>query len=290
MDCRAVFVSQCGQDYFTGIAGSAEQQKRYEGLLYAAGVERVVYGPEEAEYLIRELGSELRWAFLSFPNVADQFIPRIRAHAPWATVMYDMVDFHSLRKSREANLRSDAALQAEAERMRQIELTNAKAADVTVAISDSERPQLLAIDPNLVLEVIPNVFDLPINARLQIDGRSGLLFVGGFQHPPNLDAVLWFVHDIWPRILSQDREMVLRIVGSDLSEGIVSVLKQPGVEVLGYVPDLTGLFAYSRMSVAPLRYGAGVKGKVGQSIAYGLPVVTTKIVPKAWLLKTVNTS
>jgi hypothetical protein len=50
--------------------------------------------------------------------------------------MYDMVDFHSLRKSREANLRSDAALQAEAERMRQIELTNAKAADVTVAISD----------------------------------------------------------------------------------------------------------------------------------------------------------
>jgi O-antigen biosynthesis protein len=108
-------------------------------------------------------------------------------------------------------------------------------------------------------------------------GRSGLLFVGGFQHPPNLDAVLWFVHDIWPRILSQDREMVLRIVGSDLSEGIVSVLKQPGVEVLGYVPDLTGLFAYSRMSVAPLRYGAGVKGKVGQSIAFGLPVVTTKI-------------
>jgi O-antigen biosynthesis protein len=164
MDCRAVFVSQCGQDYFTGIAGSAEQQKRYEGLLYAAGVERVVYGPEEAEYLIRELGSELRWAFLSFPNVADQFIPRIRAHAPWATVMYDMVDFHSLRKSREANLRSDAALQAEAERMRQIELTNAKAADVTVAISDSERPQLLAIDPNLVVEVIPNVFDLPIRS------------------------------------------------------------------------------------------------------------------------------
>jgi hypothetical protein len=74
MDCRVVFVSQCGQDYFTGIAGSAEQQKRYEGLLYAAGVERVVYGPEEAEYLIRELGSELSWAFLSFPNVADQFI------------------------------------------------------------------------------------------------------------------------------------------------------------------------------------------------------------------------
>jgi len=184
MDCRVVFVSQCGQDYFTGIAGSAEQQKRYEGLLYAAGVERVVYGPEEAEYLIRELGSELSWAFLSFPNVADQFIPRIRAHAPWATVMYDMVDFHSLRKSREANLRSDAALQAEAERMRQIELTNAKAADVTVAISDSERQQLLAIDPNLVVEVIPNVFDLPINARLQIDGSERIAVCRRVSAPP----------------------------------------------------------------------------------------------------------
>ena len=276
-DLQVVFASQGSRKFCVRNAGSAKHQKRYEGLLYAAGVKRIAYGPEETEHLIRELGGELRWAFLSFPKVANQFIPPIRFHAPRATVMYDMVDFHSLRMSREARLKSDAALQAEAERMRLIELTNAKTADMTIAVSELERQELLSIDPNLVVEVIPNVFDLPIDARLQIDGRNGLLFVGGFRHSPNVDAVLWFVRDIWPRILSQRREMVFRIVGSNLSEESVPLLKRPGVEVLGYVPDLTSLFAYSRMSVAPLRYGAGVKGKVGQSMAYGLPVVTTKI-------------
>jgi hypothetical protein len=68
--------------------------------------------------------------------------------------------------------------------MRQIELTNAKAADVTVAISDSERQQLLAIDPNLVVEVIPNVFDLPINARLQIDGSERIAVCRRVSAPP----------------------------------------------------------------------------------------------------------
>ena len=277
MDLKVVFASQRSRRFFARSAGSAKHQERYESLLHAAGVKRIVYGPEETEHLIRELGSELRWAFLSFPKVANQFIAPIRFYAPGATVMYDMVDFHSLRMSREAGLKSDAALQAEAERMRLIELTNAKAADMTIAVSESERQGLHSVDPNLVVEVIPNVFDLPIDARLQIDGRSGLLFVGGFRHSPNVDAVLWFVRDVWPRILSQRREMVCRIAGSNLSAEIVALLKRPGVEVLGHVPDLTSLFASSRMSVAPLRYGAGVKGKVGQSMAYGLPVVTTKI-------------
>jgi len=277
MDHQVVFASQCSREDFAGIAGSAEHRKRYEDLLYATGVRGILYGPKEAEYLIRVLGSELRWAFLSFPNVADQFIPPIRSHAPCATVMYDMVDFHSLRMSREAKLKSDATLQAAAEHMRLTELANAKTADVTIAVSELERERLLAIDSSLVVEVIPNVFDLPSNARLQIDGRSGLLFVGGFRHSPNVDAVLWFVRDIWPRIRSQRPEMVFRIVGSNLSEQIICLLKQPGVEVLDYVSDLSGLFAYSRMSVAPLRYGAGVKGKIGQSMAYGLPIVTTRI-------------
>jgi glycosyltransferase involved in cell wall biosynthesis len=285
MDWRVVFASLCTLEHFTGMAGSAEYRKRYEGLLYDLGVEQIVYGAEQGEILIRALGNELHWAFLSFPGVAEQFIPPLRIHAPWANVIYDMVDFHALRMSREAELKSDKTLQANAERMRVIELTNAKIADVTVVTSEAERQVLLEIDPTLVVEVISNVFDLTNDPRLGVDDRSGLLFVGGFWHSPNEDAVLWFVRDVWPLILKQRPDMIFRVAGSNPSEQILALRCQPGIEVLGYVPSLTYLFDRSRMSVAPLRYGAGVKGKVGQSMAYGLPVVATAIAAEGMSLE-----
>jgi O-antigen biosynthesis protein len=161
--------------------------------------------------------------------------------------------------------------------MRAVELTNARTADITVAISESERQALLEIDPNLVVEVIPTVFEMPNDARFEVDGRSGLLFVGGFWHTPNVDAVLWFARDVWPLILSQRPDMRFCVVGSNPSEEVLALRGRPGIDVAGYVPDLTELFARSRMSVVPLRYGAGVKGKVGQSMAYGLPVVATSV-------------
>ena len=285
MDWRVVFASLCTLEHFTGMAGSVEYRKRYEGLLYDLGVEQIVYGAEQGEILIRALGNELHWAFLSFPGVAEQFIPPLRIHAPWANVIYDMVDFHALRMSREAELKSDKALQANAERMRVIELTNAKTADVTVVTSEAERQMLLEIDPNLVVEVISNVFDLTNDPRLGVDDRSGLLFVGGFWHSPNEDAVSWFVRDVWPLILKQRPDMIFRVAGSNPSEQILALRGHPGIEVLGYVPSLTYLFDCSRMSVAPLRYGAGVKGKVGQSMACGLPVVATTIAAEGMSLE-----
>jgi O-antigen biosynthesis protein len=274
---RVIFASRFTQDYFTGMAGSPEHRKRYEDLLYDAGVEQIAYGPEEGLNLIRMWGSELRWAFLSFPETAEQFTPLVRLHAPWADVIYDMVDFHALRMSREAELKSDVALRAAAERMRDMELTSAKTADLVVAVSEAERKALLQADPNLAVEVIPTVFDMPSDVRLEIDQRSGLLFVGGFWHTPNVDAVLWFAREIWPLVLRERPDMIFRIVGSNAPEQVLDLRGRPGIEVLGYVPDLTDLFAYSRMSVGPLSYGAGVKGKIGQSMAYGLPVVTTSI-------------
>ena len=282
---RVVFASQFTQEDFTRTAGSPEHRKRYEDLLYDAGVEQIAYGAEEGSNLIRALGGDLRWAFLSFAKVADEFIPLVRMHAPWANVIYDMVDFHALRLSREAELKSDMALRANAERMRAIELTNARTADLTVAVSEAERRALLEIDPSLAVEVIPNIFDLPSNVDLEIGQRSDLLFVGGFWHTPNVDAVLWFVREIWPLIVKERPEMIFRVVGSNPPERILALRGQPGIEVLGYVPDLTDLFAHSRMSVAPLPYGAGVKGKVGQSMAYGLPVVGTSIAGEGMALE-----
>jgi glycosyltransferase involved in cell wall biosynthesis len=118
---------------------------------------------------------------------------------------------------------------------------------------------------------------MPTTRPPGVDKRSDLFFVGGFWHQPNGDAVTWFVEKIWPQLRSQMPECRVRIAGSNPGEEVLALATVPGVEVLGFVSDLTPLFDSARVFIAPLRYGAGVKGKVVQSLVHGLPVVTTSI-------------
>jgi glycosyltransferase involved in cell wall biosynthesis len=101
--------------------------------------------------------------------------------------------------------------------------------------------------------------------------------VGGFWHKPNTDAVLWFVRDIWPILRRQNPGLRFCIAGSNPSDPVRELDGRDGIEVLGFVPDLTPFFDRARVFVAPLRFGAGMKGKVGQSMMSGLPVVATAI-------------
>jgi glycosyltransferase involved in cell wall biosynthesis len=227
--------------------------------------------------MIAELGSSLRYAFLSFPHVAHDFIPCVRCHCPTATIIYDMVDFHALRIVREAALRRDANLLAKAEDMKAIEVAAARAADITVAVSTDEKSAMLDLVPDAVIDILPNVFVMPPTLPPGVDKRSGVLFVGGFWHRPNGDAVTWFVEKIWPQVRRQLPECRCRIAGSNPDDEVLALAAVPGVEILGFVPDLTPLFDSARVFIAPLRYGAGVKGKVGQGLVQGLPVVTTSI-------------
>ncbi len=105
--------------------------------------------------------------------------------------------------------------------------------------------------------------------------RSDLLFVGGFRHPPNVDAVLWFVREVFPLIRAKHAEINLHCIGADVPAEIRVLGSRPGVEIHGHVPDLQPWMDRCRVSVAPLRYGAGVKGKINQAMAHGLPVVAT---------------
>jgi glycosyltransferase involved in cell wall biosynthesis len=274
---RLLFASEMTRERFDAFAAPTHDRVSYEKRLSAIGVEKIAYGVEEIETLLGSIGNDVQWAFLSFPMVAHRLISRVRAHAPWASIIYDMVDFHWLRMAREAELKSDMSLLSAADHMRAIELTNARAADTTIAISEEERRALLELDPNLLVQVVPNVFDMPSVIRSNLTDRSGLLFVGGFSHAPNADAVFWFVTKVWPLIHRQRPDLKFCIAGSNTPDEIFALENQPGVDVVGYVPDLTDLFCRSRVFVAPLRYGAGLKGKIGQSMAYGLPVVTTRV-------------
>lgn len=272
-----VFGSLYSSEKQPGVLSSHEGRIRYEDLLREAGVSQFVYGIEEVQAFIRASGRGLDWAFLSFPEVASAIIPSIRSHSRKTRIIFDMVDFHALRLSREAALQGDAELLREAERQKAIEIACAEAADLTVAVSADEKAALLELVPQAAVEVLPNIFSIPREAPAGVAGRKGLLFVGGFWHRPNGDAVRWFVEHILPRIRREAPETVLTIVGSNMGEDVRALGERPGVEVLGFVEDLAPLFQVSRAFVAPLRFGAGMKGKVGQSMAHGLPVVATTI-------------
>ncbi|CRI64453.1 hypothetical protein THIOKS11940047 [Thiocapsa sp. KS1] len=107
-------------------------------------------------------------------------------------------------------------------------------------------------------------------------GSARSFFIGGFNHVPNVDAVIYFVRDILPLVHAQRPEIRFNIVGSDMPDAI-RALASDLVNPVGYVPDVTPWFEQSRVFVSPLRHGAGMKGKIGQSLSYGLPVVTTRI-------------
>jgi glycosyltransferase involved in cell wall biosynthesis len=129
--------------------------------------------------------------------------------------------------------------------------------------------------PNAKVEILSNIHE-PVEHTQAIDQRQHLLFVGGFQHLPNVDAVQWFVQEVWPIVHAAEPAMRVRIVGSQMPSKLQN-LDVPGVEILGFVQDLDDLLSQSRISIAPLRYGAGVKGKINQAMAHGLPVVATSM-------------
>jgi glycosyltransferase involved in cell wall biosynthesis len=260
-----------------GVIASEEGRQHYEKLLRHFGVERFTYGVEAAEALLAETNVELSHAFLSSPEAAEALLPMVRARQPNARIVYDMVDFHALRMEREAALTGDARLADDAARMKKLELSLVSAADVTIAISAGEKQAILDLAPLAVVDILPNIFEISSDFPPGPGGRRDVLFLGGFWHKPNSDAVVWFVDEIWPRILAQTPGCRFLIAGSNPGPEVLVLSRAPGVEVLGYVGDLEPLYNAARVCVAPLRFGAGVKGKVGQSMAHGLPVVSTSI-------------
>ena len=134
---------------------------------------------------------------------------------------------------------------------------------------------LLAIDaPGAAVDTLSNLHQLA-GTGLPFDQRHDLVFVGGFRHPPNVDAVQWFVHDVFPRIRQALPAVRMHCIGSDVPAAIAALASEPGVEIHGYVADLSPYMDGARIALAPLRYGAGVKGKINLSMAHGQPVVAT---------------
>jgi GT2 family glycosyltransferase/SAM-dependent methyltransferase/glycosyltransferase involved in cell wall biosynthesis len=256
------------------VPNDGQQQGAYSTALQRAGIE-VLYGPLDDRKLLRELAPALDVAILSRPDPTWRWQPLVRELCPETKIIYDTVDLHFLREARRAEIEADPLVARAAVRYHDMELSLARIADATLVVSAAERDVLFDEDPEIQVHVVPNIHGEEHTGR-PFEERKGVLFVGSFPHHPNRDAVHWLVEEIMPLVRLEDPEILTYVVGSSPTEDILA-LESESVRILGWVPDLTNLLEHSRLSVAPLRYGAGVKGKVGESMAHGLPVVTTRL-------------
>jgi GT2 family glycosyltransferase/SAM-dependent methyltransferase/glycosyltransferase involved in cell wall biosynthesis len=258
----------------TFVPNDGQSQGAYSTALQRAGIE-VVYGSFDERKLLRELSPALDLAILSRPEPAWRWQPLVREVCPEAKIIYDTVDLHFLREARRAEIEADPAVARAAARYHDMEVSLARISDATLVVSVAERDVLLDELPELQVHVVPNIHGEEHTGRI-FEERKGVLFVGSFPHHPNRDAAHWLVEEIMPLVRLEDPDIQTFIVGSSPTDDI-RALASDSVRILGWVPDLGNLYEHARLSVAPLRYGAGVKGKVGESMAHGLPVVTTRL-------------
>ena len=162
-----------------------------------------------------------------------------------------------------------------AQQTRRAELSVINAADATLVVSSVEKDVLAVDAPDARVHILSNIHHVPGRDK-DFSERKDIYFVGGYQHPPNIDAACWFVNDVWPLIREQLPKMRFHLIGSKAPERVRS-LKGDGVVFHGYVESLQPFLDDCRLAVAPLRYGAGVKGKVNMSMAHGQPMVVTSV-------------
>lgn len=261
-------------DYHWIFANIEEELRKRVASLAAQGVS-VLFGYDAAVAHLISNGCQYDAALVCLPDLMLQYSAAIRVYAPQATLIYDTVDLHGIRHRRAAQLSGNAEQFRLADRYEQMEAVNILAADRIVAINAHEARLMGERHSNARIFTIPNIH----TARDQVPDfaqRDGLLFIGHYLHPPNEDAAVHLARDILPAVRKSLGDVPLHLVGSAPTESI-RALAGAGVHVTGHVPDVTHFFDRCRVFVAPLRYGAGMKGKIGQSMSLGLPVVTTSV-------------
>lgn len=256
------------------------QHEPYTTQLQQMGIE-VLYGAWYANHYkqwIMDHKDEIDFAYLNRPHITVKYIDFLKSETNIKCIYYGH-DLHFLRIRREYELSGDKKFLEESKEWKETELSIMRKADMSYYPSCVEAEEIHNIDPSINVKAITAyVYDKFIDGlSVDFSKREGILFVGGFGHPPNEDAVLWFVEEVYPLICTQQC-IPFYIVGSNATERVKKI-KRDGVIMKGFVTEeeLTKLYNSCKLVVVPLRYGAGVKGKVVEALYNGTPMVSTSV-------------
>jgi glycosyltransferase involved in cell wall biosynthesis len=271
---RTIRVMQSMGCKVTFVADNLEYKEPYVGQLRGEGVE-VLHWPftRSIEGHIEDHGREYDVIVLSRYYVATKYIDGARRHAPQALLVLDTHDLHYLRTRRLAQLEGSRALAQSAEAMYAQEIDCIRRVDVTWVVSPVEQEVLAREVPQARVIVATNIH-YPVGTVAPYASREGIVFVGGYRHPPNVDAALFYAREVAPHLRALLPGVTTYLIGSNPPQ-VLQDLSGEGIEFVGFVPEIDPWFERCRVSVSPLRYGAGVKGKINHSMSFGLPVVAT---------------
>ena len=220
-------------------------------------------------------GASLHAVMLSRHAVAGQYAALVRKFAPQARLIFDTVDLHYLREERAAALSGSATMARQAQASRRSELALIATCDTTFVVSPHEQALLARELPEAKVELLSNIHDVHGTSTTHAERRD-LVFIGGYGHPPNADAMAWIAKEMAPLLAERLPNTRIHILG-DVPETARQTLQSTNVEFHGRVPDLTPWLDTCLASLAPLRFGAGVKGKINMAMSCGVPVIATAI-------------
>lgn len=252
----------------------------YTEVLQQMGVE-VIYGNWYAQHWkewLNEVGGDLDYVLLSRPHISVKYIDEVRK-ATTAKVFYMVHDLHFWREEMRYEKTGEEDALRESKKWKEIEFRLMRDSDVAITPSSLEVEKINSIDPSITARRWPiNIYASVPEVAYDAGARKDVLFIGGFVHVPNIDAVQWAVEHVMPEVWKERPDVLLHVVGSNAPEKVLALASER-VIVHGYMTDdeLNALYRACRMELVPLRFGGGVKGKVIEAMYHGLPVVTTSV-------------
>jgi O-antigen biosynthesis protein len=254
------------------------RRTHYTRLCQSLGIE-CLYSP----YLfsirshLSQFGSRYDLVILLRPANAQNYISMARRLCPKAKIFYYPHDLHYLRLERQYRQNGNSKALAQSLKSKKVELNNSKQADLTIVLSHEEHRLLSRELPGCNIDVIPLILSDPKSSgRASPPGNHNIMFIGGFNHAPNEDGVLWFANTILPKIVQVVPTAHFYVIGPNPPRN-VRALQSNSISICGYVANLEDFLPSMRVSVVPLRFGAGLKGKIGTALRSGVPVVSTAI-------------
>ena len=265
----------------TFIGDNFAKPEPYTTILNQLGIE-VLYGNYYCMHWKEWLKENLKYfdfVYLQRPHISIKYMDLVKEYGR-GKIFYFAHDLHHVRMYRDYLVSGNEDALKESEYWKKIEIELFEKTDVGHVVGSYEQEIMQKAFPDKPIRNIPLYIydDEPEQIEKDFSKRKDILFVGGFKHAPNIDAVLWFAKEIFPQLLKKYPELVWHIVGSSAPEE-VKALASDHIVLEGFVTDeeLGELYRKCRLVVVPLRYGAGVKGKIVESAYYQIPVVTTAI-------------
>jgi glycosyltransferase involved in cell wall biosynthesis len=265
----------------TFVSQHAHVNPRYVRALERRGIEVYAGASKWMDQLIATQHYDL--AAIGLWDIAEPYVPRIRARSPHTRIIVDSIDLHFLRLARQSFQESTGrgatgALDANYARDLIRELNTYAAVDGVLAVSGKEAALINDFTGDSTLGyAVPDGEDL-LPSALPMNERRGMVFVGCYRFAPNVSAAEYLCGEILPRL---DPKLLAKhpayLVGDGMNDTVRGFARTPNTHMVGWVPSVAPYLERARISVVPLLFGAGTKRKVLQALMYGTPTVSTSI-------------